>query len=200
MSYEDRTCPTCSTQVPPGATECPNCGAAAPEAEPQDVPTDPAETIAHARYWARSHGGGGSKLGMGIGAIVTVFVLGIGGFIAYTVWNAFNSVNKAVEATEDVFDDIPIPTPGQFGGLSTNADFIRCVNELAIYVDFLYESDGTNDTAVKTVYGKDSFEYRTVRTVYRRSSKLVPTEGKEVAVRKAADMLGARCKAHVEES
>ncbi|MDQ3986367.1 MAG: hypothetical protein M3280_07710 [Actinomycetota bacterium] len=184
-----KACPTCAKVVPLEAETCPNCGAGLTEDTDIDTATGSEGPVPS--YPPPPAPGRRSALKTAI----LLSVLGIIGFVGYrivstvtTVTSAIeDSVDEALEASigPDEQDEQTFPTPNQ--------GFVQCISQLAVYVDTLLQSDGTEDKALVATYGRGSFEFRTVHRVYRRTSALIEAVGDEAAVDRAVSMLERAC-------
>jgi hypothetical protein len=188
----NRKCLTCSNYVPAGSESCPYCGAAPPD---------------EATIGTVEEAGSASTEGVRpgyptaaprrstVGRIVTLGILAIVGFIGYRIVNTVQTVTNAIgDSIQDAVEESPFNEQG--GTQVTNppgAEFLRCVNQLAVYVDTLLQSDGEEERALLAAHNKRSFEYKTVHRVYRRTVRLIDSVGAEEAVDRAAKMLGRAC-------
>ena len=193
MAYGDRKCLTCSNDIPAGSESCPYCGAAPPD----DATIGTVEEAAPGSTGAVRPGypTAAPRRRSTVGRILTIGILAIAGIIGYRIVNTVQTVTDAIgDSIQDAVEASPFIE--QEGTQVTNppsAEFLRCVNQLAVYVDTLLQSDGEEERALLAAHNKRSFEYKTVHRVYRRTVRLIDSVGAEKAVDRAAKMLGKAC-------
>ena len=185
MAQGYRACPTCANVVPVDAATCPNCGAGLTE-EGTIAPSAPESPGPPPPY---------ARRGSVLRTAILLSILGIIGVVGYRIISTVTSVTSAIEdgVTEALETSVAPTEQGEPTLPTSNPGFVQCVSQLAVYVDTLLQSDGTEDRALVATHGRKSFEFRTVYRVYRRTSRVIEEAGDEAAVDRAVAMLESAC-------
>ncbi|MDQ3954652.1 MAG: hypothetical protein M3285_03780 [Actinomycetota bacterium] len=184
---------TCSNAIPAGSESCPYCGAAPPDEDSIGTVEEAASGSSGA---VRSgYPVAAPRRRSTVGRIVTLGILAIVGFIAFRIVSTVQTVTDAIgDSIQDAVEASPfIEQEGTRATNPSSAEFLQCVNQLAVYVDTLLQSEGEEERALLAAHNRRSFEYKTVHSVYRRTVSLIDKVGAEKAVDRAAKMLGRAC-------